>query len=81
MRARSTIREAPRARTAALGGALLASFHATASVACPVCFSAQNPDVLSAYYLTAALLTGLPFVIAGVFALWLRSHARRMPEA
>jgi predicted cobalt transporter CbtA len=40
--------------------------------ACPSCFSNGNPQVLRTYYLTAALMTVLPFLVIGTIALWLR---------
>lgn len=51
------------------------------SLACPVCFSAVNTSVLETYYWTAALLTVLPFVLAGVFAVWLRRRLRSAAAA
>jgi len=51
------------------------------SLACPVCFSAVNTRVLEAYYWTAALLTVLPFALAGAFAIWLRRRLKSTADA
>ena len=36
-----------------------------AAMACPMCYGSSSPRVLLFYYLTAALLTVLPFGIVG----------------
>lgn len=72
----TTVRGRPGRRTT-LAGALVAAVHPTASFACAVCFSETNARVLDAYYLTAVLLTLLPFVLLGTFAAWLRRHYKR----
>lgn len=46
------------------------------ALACPVCFSAANEKVLSAYHFTAALMTLLPLVILGSIAGWLHRRFR-----
>jgi hypothetical protein len=53
------------------------------ALACPVCFSQANQDVLRTYYFTTALLTLLPLVIIAVIGTWMyrRSVALAADEA
>jgi hypothetical protein len=46
------------------------------AAACPVCFSAANPQVLETYYFTVSLMTFLPFAMIGGLVVWLRRRAR-----
>ena len=47
-----------------------------AASACPVCFSATNPEIRLAYYWTAALMTLLPVAVVGTIGGWLYLRAR-----
>jgi hypothetical protein len=53
--------------TAALSGVILV-LAPVAARACPMCYESSRPGVLSAYYLSTALLTLLPFAIFGAVA-------------
>lgn len=46
--------------------AVLFALRPSSAVACPVCFGSSDPQVLSAFYFSAAMLTLLPFVIIGL---------------
>lgn len=67
----------------AVGATLLAAVAALVprvACACPVCFSAGSERVSQAYYLTAALMTLLPLVIAALLAGWLRQRFKQEPK-
>jgi len=64
----------PAARTALTPPIVLLA--AGAAEACPVCFAGTSPKVLATYWLTAVVLSLLPLVLAGSFALWLRGRFR-----
>lgn len=49
----------------------------SASAACPNCYASIETQVVRTYYLSAAILTLLPFVIVGGFVLLVRSWQRR----
>lgn len=73
---------AMRAR-AALAGMALTVLSPAVAWSCPVCFAGSSERVLSSYVLTAGLMTSLPLLIAGAFALWLhrRFKAAASPSA
>lgn len=49
---------------------------AAPALACPVCFSAGNDNVLRAFYVSTATLTLLPLLIFGAVAGWLWRRMR-----
>lgn len=49
-----------------------------AAAACPVCYGASDPQVLSAYYATTIALLLLPLLLVGGFALWISRASRRV---
>ena len=52
-----------------------------AAVACPVCFSAADQRVLDAYYLSAAVMGSLPFLVIGAMGVWLHQRFRNDDES
>ncbi len=46
------------------------------ALACSVCFSARE-ETRVAFYLTTALLTGLPLLMLGSFVFWYRKRIRQ----
>jgi hypothetical protein len=58
---------------------LASVLHPAVALACPVCFSAANEKVLSAYHFTAALMTLLPLAILGSIIAWLYLRFRNCP--
>ncbi len=65
---------------AALVGVTLAACPAAAG-ACPLCYGSSAPQVLSAYYLSTAVLSLLPFTIIGVIGYVAVRMARRAQVA
>ncbi|MFI5396142.1 MAG: hypothetical protein ACHQ9S_11475 [Candidatus Binatia bacterium] len=55
-------------RSAALLSGVILVLAPAAARACPMCYESSRPGVLSAYYLSTALLTLLPFAIFGAVA-------------
>ncbi|HZO80365.1 MAG TPA: hypothetical protein VFB33_01625 [Candidatus Binataceae bacterium] len=47
------------------------------AAACPVCYGASDPQVLSAYYTATIALLLLPLLLVGGFALWISRASRR----
>jgi hypothetical protein len=58
-----------------------AALAATPAHACPACFSASGPAVLTTYLLTGGLMTLLPLGIVAVLALWVRGRVRAAARA
>ena len=48
-----------------------------AAGACPKCFESADPQVLRTYYLSALLLSTIPFGIIGSILGWLFIHHKR----
>jgi hypothetical protein len=47
-------------------------------LACPFCYAASNPRTLHAFYVSTAVLTLMPLMLVGGFAIWI-SRAYRNP--
>jgi hypothetical protein len=54
----------------------LALVRPAAALACPVCFSGSSDRVLGAYLVSAVVMTLLPLVLVGGFAVWLGRSGR-----
>ena len=69
--------------SAALAGMALTILSPAVALSCPVCFSGSSERVLESYVLTAGLMTTLPLLIVGAFAVWLhhRFKAAAQPPA
>lgn len=50
--------------------------HAVEALACPRCFGSSASRVIDAYWLTGALLLGLPFLLVGGIGFWLWRRTR-----
>lgn len=70
------IRASRASRMIAAGVALLPSAVPAVAWACPVCFSATSQRVLHSYYVTAVVLTLMPFLLVGGFVVWLVRRTR-----
>ncbi len=68
-----------RAAAGLIAGGVTA-FSPAVAAACPKCYGASSPQVLSSYYLSTLMLTLLPFAVLGTIAAigW---HFKRRAES
>jgi len=63
-----------RTAIAAVVGALLLTADCGSALACATCFAASSPGALRGFYLSAALLLSVPFVIVAILVFVLRQN-------